>query len=178
MVSILFKIRETAEAFLLPKVGIWTCLICRQTSFRVGMPRDLSHLVLPANRVSDTTDDNATDAICPTHVHVRGAVRVDIPLPPKLEDMPDRLSERQAVRRFLATSPEFRALVDTGCWNSSGSFAYEQANYFSAAEHTAQLDKTDRKNHEANFEDGSINVLASSTTMEMGIDLATSGQFF
>lgn len=125
--------------------------------------------------VSDTTDDNATDAICPTHVHVRGAVRVDIPLPPKLEDMPDRLSERQAVRRFLATSTEFRALVDTGCWNSSGSFAYEQANYFSAAEHTAQLDKTDRKNHEANFEDGSINVLASSTTMEMGIDLGDIG---
>lgn len=127
------------------------------------------------NKLFDTIVGAPETAVCPTHVNIAGAKRTEIPRPPKAEDAPDSVARRNTFRRFMAESAEFRALVDTGCWNTSGTFAYEQANYFAAAEHTAQLDKTDRRSHEASFEDGRINILASSTTMEMGIDLGDIG---
>lgn len=127
------------------------------------------------NKLFDTIVGDPEKAVCPTHVNITCAHKTAIPRPPKAENAPDSVARRNAHRRFMAESAEFRALVDTGCWNTSGSFAYEQANYFAAAEHTAQLDKTDRRSHEASFENGSINILASSTTMEMGIDLGDIG---
>lgn len=126
------------------------------------------------NKLFDTIVGPAERAICPTHVNVVGAVKVALPQLPKF-DFDNPTEDRMKIRRFLAESEEFRTLVDSGCWNSSGTLAYERDGYFSSAEHTAQLDKLDRKHYETSFENGSINILASSTTMEMGIDLGKIG---
>lgn len=126
------------------------------------------------NKLFDTIVGPVDKAICPTHINVVGAVRVDLPQLPNF-DFDNPHEDRMKIRQFLAASKEFRLLVDSGCWNSSGTLAYERDGYFAAAEHTAQLDKYDRKHHEAAFENGSVNILASSTTMEMGIDLGDIG---
>ena len=126
------------------------------------------------NKLFDTIVGPAEGAVCPTQLNIVGATKVNLPQLPKL-DFENPFDDRMKVRQFLAQSKDFRVLFESGCWNSSGTLAYERYGYFSSAEHTAQLDKYDRKHHEAAFENGSVNILASSTTMEMGIDLGNIG---
>lgn len=127
------------------------------------------------NKLFDTIVGSEKDAVCPTHIKVIGAHKEPVPEPPEADFEADKLKAKHEIRTFLTTSPEFRRLADAGCWNTSGTYAFERNGYFSGAEHTAQLDKYDRSMHETDFEQGYINVLASSTTMEMGIDLGDIG---
>lgn len=64
-----------------------------------------------------------------------------------------------------------------GLWDDDGVFSNRLndihliPNLFIQAEHTAQVDKMVARQLQAQFKDHSINILACSTTMEMGVDL-------
>ena len=64
-----------------------------------------------------------------------------------------------------------------GLWGDDGVFSdrlndiHLIPNLFIQAEHTAQVDKMVARQLQAQFKDHSINILACSTTMEMGVDL-------
>ena len=71
-----------------------------------------------------------------------------------------------------------RALLwNNGLWGNNGVFSdrlndiHLTPNLFVQAEHTAQVDKMVARQLQAQFKDHSINILACSTTMEMGVDL-------
>ena len=71
-----------------------------------------------------------------------------------------------------------RALLwNNGLWGNNGVFSdrlndiHLTPNLFVQAEHTAQVDKMVARQLQAQFKDRSINILACSTTMEMGVDL-------
>ena len=62
-------------------------------------------------------------------------------------------------------------------WGDNGLFSdrlnsiYMKPDLFIQAEHTAQVDKSVARTLQAEFKDHTINILACSTTMEMGVDL-------
>lgn len=64
-------------------------------------------------------------------------------------------------------------------WGNDGFFAdrlndiHEGPNLFIQAEHTAQVDKMISRQLQKDFKEHRINILACSTTMEMGVDLGT-----
>lgn len=68
-------------------------------------------------------------------------------------------------------------LWDNGLWSDDGIFAnyldqiYLYPDLYLQAEHTAQVDKAVARGFQKDFKDHTINILACSTTMEMGVDL-------
>ena len=70
-----------------------------------------------------------------------------------------------------------KVLWDNSIWNESGVFAtmldaiHQYPDIFIQAEHTAQVDKLIAKETQELFKGKKINILACSTTMEMGVDL-------
>lgn len=73
---------------------------------------------------------------------------------------------------------EYRKLLwNNDIWGDNGVFAdrlleiYQYPHLFIQAEHTAQVDKMISRQVQEDFKDHCINILACSTTMEMGVDL-------
>ena len=70
-----------------------------------------------------------------------------------------------------------KILWNNDLWGESGTFAerllqiYQFPELFIQAEHTAQVDKIVSRQIQEEFKDHCINILACSTTMEMGVDL-------
>ncbi len=70
-----------------------------------------------------------------------------------------------------------RILWDNRLWGENGVFEnrltdiYARPNLFIQAEHTAQVDKDVSRTLQTDFREHTINILACSTTMEMGVDL-------
>lgn len=70
-----------------------------------------------------------------------------------------------------------KILWDNGLWGENGLFAdrllqiHQFPQLFIQAEHTAQVDKMVSRQVQQDFKEHRINVLACSTTMEMGVDL-------
>lgn len=70
-----------------------------------------------------------------------------------------------------------KLLYDNGLWGEDGCFSnrltniYSYPDIFIQAEHTAQVDKLIAKQSQDMFKEKQLNILACSTTMEMGIDL-------
>ena len=70
-------------------------------------------------------------------------------------------------------------LWNHGLWGEDGVFSnrltdiYAIPNLFIQAEHTAQVDKAVSRTLQSEFKDHTINILACSTTMEMGVDLGS-----
>ena len=70
-----------------------------------------------------------------------------------------------------------KLLWDNDLWGESGVFAdrlntiYQFPDLFIQAEHTAQVDKMVSRQVQEDFKDHALNILACSTTMEMGVDL-------
>lgn len=70
-----------------------------------------------------------------------------------------------------------KLLWDNHLWGEDGIFAnrltniYAWPNLFVQAEHTAQVDKDVSRTLQTDFKEHTINILACSTTMEMGVDL-------
>lgn len=68
-------------------------------------------------------------------------------------------------------------LCDNNLWGEQGVFAdrltsiYSYPKLFIQAEHTAQVDKMVSRQVQKDFKDHGLNILACSTTMEMGVDL-------
>lgn len=70
-----------------------------------------------------------------------------------------------------------KLLWDNGLWGENGTFAdrllqiHQFPQLFIQAEHTAQVDKMISRKVQEDFKDHCLNILACSTTMEMGVDL-------
>lgn len=78
---------------------------------------------------------------------------------------------REEIEEFLAGDGSIRALRDRGVWPELSDRVVRFAEYFRVEEHSAQIRSSALRERERLFKDGSINVLSSSTTMELGIDI-------
>lgn len=87
-------------------------------------------------------------------------------------------SPLESVSQLNSWAKENRKLLwDNGLWGETGLFSqrletiYSFPNLFVQAEHTAQVDKMISKKVQKDFRKHRINILACSTTMEMGVNL-------
>lgn len=80
--------------------------------------------------------------------------------------------ERAAVRRWLTDDAEVADARRAGMWSDLHDRAAAFDPFHRAGEHSAQLSRADLSRYEAQFEDGTLNILSCSTTMEMGVDIA------
>lgn len=88
----------------------------------------------------------------------------------------------KSIEEILEWAKEKRAniwIANNGLWGENGVFAdrLKEIHYgpklFIQAEHTAQVDKMISRQLQLDFKNHKINILACSTTMEMGVDLGT-----
>jgi DEAD/DEAH box helicase domain-containing protein len=105
------------------------------------------------------------------------AVRLDMPRHPSpypswLRDV--RYGEACArISSWLANDPSLAELRARGAWSDLSDRVAHFANYFRAAEHSAQQSPMTLRGYEREFKNGAINVLNCSTTMEMGVDIGS-----
>lgn len=81
--------------------------------------------------------------------------------------------ERVIVAEWVRTDPEIAVLRDRGAWGDLHERAATFAPYIRAEEHSAQQPPHRLRAFEAQFKRGEINLLACSTTMEMGVDIGS-----
>ena len=134
---------------------------------------DKAYWFSDTNKLFDTIIGAPEDAVCPQNPLWHGALELQLP---KLNDLGDLWdddirSARAITRNALQESDEFHELLDQGLWNRFALYALEHTNYFSATEHSAQIDKQKRRDVTEDFKKGFVNILSCSTTMEMGVDL-------
>jgi DEAD/DEAH box helicase domain-containing protein len=84
----------------------------------------------------------------------------------------DELEGIQTIRRLIATNKEVKSLRSQNLWTDINDRTIEGGFYYRTAEHSAQQSSERLKNYEKLFEQGKVNVLNCSTTMEMGVDIA------
>lgn len=78
---------------------------------------------------------------------------------------------RQNTLDWIQNDPNVVALRNSGMWNSMHERILNFKPVYLAGEHSAQQSKTRLENLEKNFQDGKLNILSCSTTMEMGVDI-------
>lgn len=66
---------------------------------------------------------------------------------------------------------KYKIWGEDGCFNNEITYCYKYPDTFIQAEHTAQIGKRESKMRQQDFAGHLINILACSTTMEMGVDL-------
>ncbi|MBL3601401.1 MAG: DEAD/DEAH box helicase [gamma proteobacterium endosymbiont of Lamellibrachia anaximandri] len=86
-------------------------------------------------------------------------------------DVTDDQERTKRARAWLAEQAGIEALREQGLWSNLNDKVIELAPYFKAAEHSAQQDSVALQRYEKAFQEGDINLLSCSTTMEMGIDI-------
>ena len=103
-----------------------------------------------------------------------------VPLCQKYHEIwrPYNLPKHSKTEDIESWAKEYRKLLwDNDLWGINGIFAdrlvqtYQFPDLFVQAEHTAQVDKMISRQVQEDFKDHCINILACSTTMEMGVDL-------
>lgn len=75
------------------------------------------------------------------------------------------------IEDFLASDDAIRQLRELGVWPELSDRILRYSGYFRVEEHSAQIPSEVLRDRERLFKKGSINVLSSSTTMELGIDI-------
>lgn len=73
--------------------------------------------------------------------------------------------------QWLETNTEINILKNGGLWNSLHERIINFKPLYLAGEHSAQQQKTRLDQLESKFQEGKINILSCSTTMEMGVDI-------
>jgi len=105
----------------------------------------------------------------------RPMTRLQFPLAPVARRGGLTAEERQSLADWLSGDPQIAQLRVQGVWTGLQSRAVLYSPYMRAQEHSAQLPRSQLKDYEAAFNVGKINLLACSTTMEMGVDLSNVG---
>lgn len=80
----------------------------------------------------------------------------------------ERISEIRSWQDMDIIVTELR---DRGIWTNLSDIISEGGIFFRSEEHSAQQDHITLRKYEKGFQDGNINVLSCSTTMEMGVDI-------
>lgn len=89
------------------------------------------------------------------------------------QTFPRELTARAVLAEFLRTDPAIAVLRAEGIWGNLQDRAALFAPYIRAEEHSAQQPPYRLRAFEAEFQQGEINLLACSTTMEMGVDIGS-----
>ena len=90
---------------------------------------------------------------------------------PFWRDTSDQRASRKEIRSWLESDPQVHNARKLGIWTSLNDRIAAFSPYYSASEHSAQLDSTYRSKLEKRFKQGKLNFLSCSTTMEMGVDI-------
>ncbi|MDO1450342.1 DEAD/DEAH box helicase [Rhodocytophaga aerolata] len=75
------------------------------------------------------------------------------------------------IRDWVAGNGQIKILREKGIWNNLNDRIAEGGMYFRSAEHSAQQPAERLGKYERMFNEGRLNVLSCSTTMEMGVDI-------
>jgi DEAD/DEAH box helicase domain-containing protein len=76
------------------------------------------------------------------------------------------------IRKLVSENSDIKLLRSRNLWTDINDRTIEGGFYYRTAEHSAQQSSERLKNYEKLFEQGKVNVLNCSTTMEMGVDIA------
>ncbi len=77
--------------------------------------------------------------------------------------------DNKSVRRWLKEN--FKQHKEAGLYNDWLERAFLETNIYLAGEHSAQIDRKILSQREKDFNEGRLNILSCSTTMEMGVDI-------
>ena len=86
--------------------------------------------------------------------------------PPLAED-----KENESVSQWLRLTENFKQHKEAGLYNDWLERAFLETNIYLAGEHSAQIDRRILSQREKDFNEGRLNILSCSTTMEMGVDI-------
>ncbi len=100
-------------------------------------------------------------------------VPIAIRFPTLPQTFPRGAHERAALAEFVRSDADVAALRALGVWGNLHDRAATFAPYIRAEEHSAQQPPHRLRAFEAEFSVGEINLLACSTTMEMGVDIGS-----
>lgn len=79
--------------------------------------------------------------------------------------------ENKSVSQWLKEPKHFEQHKKAGLYNDWLERAFLKANIYLAGEHSAQIDRKILSQREKDFNEGRLNILSCSTTMEMGVDI-------
>lgn len=83
----------------------------------------------------------------------------------------DNIYNTESTLQWVDTTSEVKNLKTKGLWNSLHERIINFKPLYLAGEHSAQQQKSRLDDLETKFQDGKINILSCSTTMEMGVDI-------
>lgn len=82
-----------------------------------------------------------------------------------------RQASKEEIAEWLRSDEAVCKVREIGVWTEFNDRIAEEAQFFEAAEHSGQMEKSRLIQLEKRFREGKTNVLSCSTTMEMGIDI-------
>ena len=144
---------DLGKARIAPVATAWLCPVTRRVIARLAFG------ATPYGHREDST----LAAIPPLALHFP-----QLPL-----TFPRAESDRARIADWLRHDPQIAALRERGVWRDLHDRVAGLTGYIRAEEHSAQQPHERLRDFENEFKRGAINILACSTTMEMGVDIGS-----